>query len=540
MKEQYLNEVEFRMNSTEHKNKSHFKIRTFGDISIGDVTLNIPEKIQQMDISEKKDLKLIDIYFIPRNQQVPFNVSRSFYDTKSQKKSNKILPFLKLNNKSNKIGERNKENNDQFKKLIPESKYNRKCNILKTAIINKNKEETFLTNVPIVEKMKKHKSVNYLKNYYVNKNNDLIEKKIENSEKVNRNKLSLSKNEYNLTDKIIFNKSSYEKEEQDNDENIYKLLNKNKKLLKYLKEKKKELKTNKNKRRNQNKINYKRNADYIRSNTVNDINSLINKNTNKLTNKLTKTTEPNSFNETKNNNNNIKNLRSSPLNLKDIGNSTTQIFNQDTTDNTNNIFNSNKKCQKIKKLYYNKLLKNTSSNVYHNSLIDINDLLSELDIKTNPVYLKDIKNKTKFKKFLCYYKIMAAEKGINEKFENNNDDIYEIKNRVIKMKNKCKIILNELDKNNNFNLERIVKEFKKSELAKTSKDYFNDFDKKFTPNNFEVKTESKEQPDDVKYCNFIKRHHYFKKIVNDNFFEGVQANKLVESFIEKSKSKGKK
>ena len=539
MKEQYLNEVEFRMNSTEHKNKSHFKIRTFGDISIGDVTLNIPEKIQQMDISEKKDLKLIDIYFIPRNQQVPFNVSRSFYDTKSQKKSNKILPFLKLNNKSNKIGERNKENNDQFKKLIPESKYNRKCNVLKTAIINKNKEETFLTNVPIVEKMKKHKSVNYLKNYYVNKNNDLIEKKIENSEKVNRNKLSLSKNEYNLTDKIIFNKSSYEKEEQDNDENIYKLLNKNKKLLKYLKEKKKELKTNKNKRRNQNKINYKRNADYIRSNTVNDINSLINKNTNKLTNKLTKTTEPNSFNETKNNNN-IKNLRSSPLNLKDIGNSTTQIFNQDTTDNTNNIFNSNKKCQKIKKLYYNKLLKNTSSNVYHNSLIDINDLLSELDIKTNPVYLKDIKNKTKFKKFLCYYKIMAAEKGINEKFENNNDDIYEIKNRVIKMKNKCKIILNELDKNNNFNLERIVKEFKKSELAKTSKDYFNDFDKKFTPNNFEVKTESKEQPDDVKYCNFIKRHHYFKKIVNDNFFEGVQANKLVESFIEKSKSKCKK
>ena len=539
MKEQYLNEVEFRMNSTEHKNKSHFKIRTFGDISIGDVTLNIPEKIQQMDISEKKDLKLIDIYFIPRNQQVPFNVSRSFYDTKSQKKSNKILPFLKLNNKSNKIGERNKENNDQFKKLIPESKYNRKCNVLKTAIINKNKEETFLTNVPIVEKMKKHKSVNYLKNYYVNKNNDLIEKKIENSEKVNRNKLSLSKNEYNLTDKIIFNKSSYEKEEQDNDENIYKLLNKNKKLLKYLKEKKKELKTNKNKRRNQNKISYKRNADYIRSNTVNDINSLINKNTNKLTNKLTKTTEPNSFNETKNNNN-IKNLRSSPLNLKDIGNSTTQIFNQDTTDNTNNIFNSNKKCQKIKKLYYNKLLKNTSSNVYHNSLIDINDLLSELDIKTNPVYLKDIKNKTKFKKFLCYYKIMAAEKGINEKFENNNDDIYEIKNRVIKMKNKCKIILNELDKNNNFKLERIVKEFKKSELAKTSKDYFNDFDKKFTPNNFEVKTESKEQPDDVKYCNFIKRHHYFKKIVNDNFFEGVQANKLVESFIEKSKSKGKK
>ena len=539
MKEQYLNEVEFRMNSTEHKNKSHFKIRTFGDISIGDVTLNIPEKIQQMDISEKKDLKLIDIYFIPRNQQVPFNVSRSFYDTKSQKKSNKILPFLKLNNKSNKIGERNKENNDQFKKLIPESKYNRKCNILKTAIINKNKEETFLTNIPIVEKMKKHKSVNYLKNYYVNKNNDLIEKKIENSEKVNRNKLSLSKNENNLINKIIFNKSSYEKEEQDNDENIYKLLNKNKKLLKYLKEKKKELKTNKNKRRNQNKINYKRNADYIRSNTVNDINSLTNKNSNKLVNKLTKITEPNSFNETKENNN-IKNLRSSPLNLKDVGNSTTQIFNQDTTDNTNNIFNSNKKCQKIKKLYYNKLLKNTSSNVYHNSLIDINDLLSELDIKTNPVYLKDIKNKTKFKKFLCYYKIMAAEKGINEKFENNNDDIYEIKNRVIKMKNKCKIILNELDKNNNFNLERIVKEFKKSELAKTSKDYFNDFDKKFTPNNFEVKTESKEQPDDVKYCNFIKRHHYFKKIVNDNFFEGVQANKLVESFIEKSKSKCKK
>ena len=557
MEEQNLNKLTYRTNSTEPNEISCFKTQTFGDISINEFSYSIPQRIHQMHVAEMDDLKLIDVRFIPKKPQFQINMDRTFYGTKAKKKSNKILPYLKLKNQTNQkiinqMRKRNREIQEQFKKLLPGHKNIRKSSIYKTPSCNNNKEETFITKIPYVEKIKKHKSVNNLKQYYTNKDKNLIQTPFKYSEKLNLNKLNVYKNEYDFMDKIIFNQSDNEKEEQYNEENIHKLIKKNKRLSRYLYEKKQELKQKKNKLRSQKTMH---NKDFFRSYTVNNNKNLlnINKNINKLNDKLNKITETNSLNKT--NDDNIKNLCQPNLNLNDIDNSH-GISNKTITDNIHNILNSYKSSKNIKRLYLNKLMKDISSkNVYKinpivkdNKLIDINNLLSELDIKMSPVYLKEIKNEAKLKQFLYLYKIMTTEQGINENYEDNNDKISERKNKVTKMKNKCKIILDELDKNNNFNLDQFVKEFKKSELAMTFKDFFynylliilRNYDKKIVPNTFEIKTEPKEQPEDVKYCNFIKRHHYFKKLLNEQFNEGKQAKKLIESFIKKSKSKGKK
>ena len=549
-----LNNTAFKTNSTKPNKTSYFKTYTFNDISIDNCTFDIPKKMNQMHINEMNNLKLMDIRFLPKNSQFSFNTD---HGSKSSKKNGKVLPYLKYKNQSNQkiinqMRRRNKEIEEQFKKLLPK-KNHRKSYILNTVLPNDIKKEKLITKIPAENKRRKYKSVNNLKQYFINKNNDLVQKKMEYSEKINKNKLDYYKNQYNLMNKLKFNESDYEKEEQDKEDDIHKLINKNKRLFKFLNEKEKECK--KNKQNNDKEVNNSRNFEYIHKNTMNDINLLnIDKNTSELPHKLYQTTGSNTFRETTNNNK--KRLCPPPLNLNDIGINTIQNFKQATIDNTNIVLKNNKNHQNIKKLYSNKILKNINSKSVHkknsinkdNDLIDINDLLSEFDIKMNPVYLREIKDKTKLKRFLYYYKIMKTERGINESYENNNDSISERKNKVIKMKNKCKNILKELDRKNNFNLDQFVREFKRSELAMTFKDFFynylliilENYDKKIVPETFEIKKESKEQQNDVKYCNFIKRHRYFKKVLNDQFKEGIQANNLVENFIIKNETNEEK
>ena len=136
---------------------------------------------------------------------------------------------------------------------------------------------------------------------------------------------------------------------------------------------------------------------------------------------------------------------------------------------------------------------------------------------------------------------MNVEHGINQNYVHNNDKIKERKNIIIKMKNKCKTILSELDNKNNFNLDKFVIEYKKSDLDMTFPQYYNylltilqNYDKKVVPNTFEIKNENKGQSDDLKYSTVVQKHRHFIKILDEQVKEGQYANKLVENFINKA------
>ena len=500
----------------------------------------------------------------------------------------KLIPDLYRKNKMRQKL-KDKQNNNIRRKSVMENNYN-------TFITKMKLEEK--------EKINRYKSgvnMHFLKNHC---DNIRLDSKSSETDRTQRKKFHskkmdlLSKDNY----KIFKNKYLYtiaNEEEEIIDKNIEKLIHKNEVLSRFLNKKKKgskrkkqilnfnkQFKLNekdKNKNNNNNFITYINNNNIAKNSNQKDIthirsNTDINENIINIKNVVSNYPIKNIFsrknskeesnlyfeNTNKNTiNNDISNSKKNTNKNFALSNSTTTFnkFNKTSTADTfNQTLSTNSYNNTKNNLYYKTFLSNSvkSNNININNsakilnskshdkfknktLNDIRNLLSEFNLELDPCFLKDIKDKTRLKHFLYYFKIMNVEHGINQNYVHNNDKIKERKNVIIKMKNKCKTILSELDNKNNFNLDKFVIEYKKSDLDMTFPQYYNylltilqNYDKKVVPNTFEIKNENKGQSDDLKYSTVVQKHRHFIKILDEQVKEGQYANKLVENFINKA------
>ena len=110
------------------------------------------------------------------------------------------------------------------------------------------------------------------------------------------------------------------------------------------------------------------------------------------------------------------------------------------------------------------------------------------------------------------------------------------------MKNKCRNILEELDKRNNFDLDEYIKEFENKDMNMSFFTFFNyllmilkNYDKKIIKNTYEIKKGTKDQPDEVKYSNVTKKHKIFMNLIEKQFNEGKNMDKLLMKCLNKTK-----
>ena len=547
-----------------------------------------PQNRHKTKINESSDTKLIPYLKTVNksNKKIMDEIEKRNKEITEQIR--KLLPsFYRKNKMKPKIKVKQKNNNNIIKKK---------------PIIHK--DDTFITKIrpEDYDKINRYKSgvnMHFLKNccdnIVLNDKNTRIDynkRKTYHSKKMDLNNYEIFKDKYLYTDVNV--------EEEAIDKNIRKLMHKNELLFKFLKKKKKGKLYKKQALKNNRQTKEKdENNNYNFITCMNDDNNNFYNNINKKS--LTHTRNKKDANE---NIHNLKKVSSNYL-YKNIfprknSNEGLNLYFENVNKNINNtvdpnnsiiknnknfvLFNSTMTFNKFNKTStadsFNQTLSgysynNTKNNLYNKTflsnsnqsncsninnsvkifntkshakfknktLIDIKNLLSELNIKLDPCFLKEIKDKTKLKHFLYYFKIMNVEYGINQNFLYNNDKIKDRKNDVIKMKHKCKNILNKLDKKNNYNLDKFVREYKKSELGMSFSQYYNyllmilqNYNKKIVPNTFEIKEENKGKSEDLKYSNVVQKHKNFIKLLNEQLKEGQYANKLVENFINKAEN----
>ena len=164
------------------------------------------------------------------------------------------------------------------------------------------------------------------------------------------------------------------------------------------------------------------------------------------------------------------------------------------------------------------------------------------DTKIRSTFLNNLKDKEKLKRFLYFLKANNLESNFNKDYEDQYGKIKFQKSEVEKMKNKCRNILEELDKRNNFDLDEYIKEFEKKDMNMSFFTFFNyllmilkNYDKKIINNTYEIKKESKERPDEVKYSNVTKKHEIFMNLIEKQFNEGKNMDKLLMKCLNKTK-----
>lgn len=164
------------------------------------------------------------------------------------------------------------------------------------------------------------------------------------------------------------------------------------------------------------------------------------------------------------------------------------------------------------------------------------------DTKIRTAFLNNLKDKEKLKRFLYFLKANNLELNFNKDYANVYGKIKFQKSEVEKMKNKCRNILEELDKRNNFDLDEYIKEFETKDMNMSFFTFFHyllmilkNYDKKIINNTYEIKKESKEQPDEVKYSNVTKKHEMFMNLIEKQFNEGKNMDKLLMRCLNKTK-----
>ena len=527
---------------------------------------DIQTKINKINDEEINDLKLIDIRFIRKflseheinsSSARTSNITQSFSHTfnnrhsinkKSTRKEIKIFPYLFMNKKS--------KNKSSDKRTITENNENSK-----NKNINKNEKKLFVTKIENEKKFKNnfYRSSLFLNNTYTNnenKNPNFNNKNNENS----KNKLILilnnnssndvkNKSKNNFLEEVKIKKSHKYKSHSEikkinsknqslkdididkEDKIIYKMLNKNKRLIEFIK--------HRNKRRNQNYFHLnkiqndvskdlinKTKSNYLKidKNILTPLKSYDFKNKVSITNQkeekvksLGKSDKLLKLNTLNNDNSQYKKIINNKLNLKTNIDDTNQIH-----DSNNEIENNN--------IDLNYIFKNKSL---------LNDIVTNIkEMKINNNYLKDLNNKEKLKRLLYIIKVNNLEKDANGIFENENSKLKIGKMNVIKMKNKCKNILEELDKKNNFNLDEFIRDYEGKDLGINFIEFFNyllmilaNYDKKIVPNTFVIKKETKKQLEDVKYSHVLKKHNEFMNLLDKQFNEGKNVDKLLNKFL---------
>ena len=215
---------------------------------------------------------------------------------------------------------------------------------------------------------------------------------------------------------------------------------------------------------------------------------------------------------------------------------------------TSNNFSSIQQNQHKKKLF-NKNMFQTKSFHFKNKGLNLPNTASYNDTKnsTNSFdgNMKYLYKKKKLSRFnLNYWKLLEIEKNINDAYNNNFIDINE-KNKIIKnIKQKCLLILKEIDKKNNFEIQEIVKEIKSQLLGVNFNDFYRylltilkNYDKKIVNWSFDIIEEDKDCPEELKLKNVRHRHQKFMNLVDKQYVCGINTNHYMDHLIKNSKYK---
>ena len=537
-------------------NKKHSKDKYLKENIFQELTIynnlkedDIQTKIRNIKSEELNDLKLIDIRLIHLNllsqQNLETNgnnspkIVKSFTNIVKQKgkKEIKNFPYISFSKKKKK---KYKSTDNKSKEIIKNDNIpnNEERKLFMTKIENMKKFNDFII------KNNKYRSIKdyNLENTYHKNNND-------SSKFINNN--YYYQTEYDLENNEILNNQKFKNNSQpkdfsnineNNNQNnkvtdidkddiaIYNLLRKNKELKEFLKDKKRRIKI---------KGNYIRNSILSKINETNNTfnKQIINKKQKRqsIENKkfinyknIVNLTQQREYKENQKKIINFNILKMNNINSHDML-SRNQIINA--INLKNNITSSNNKdLNETNDLDMHRLIKNKTL------LKSIINCIKEMNIKVN--LLKDLRNKEKLKRLLYIIKVNNLEQDLDKDFEKTNNKIKTTNSIIVKMKKKCKDILEDLDKKINFNLEEFIKEYEKKDLGINFVEFFNylliilvNYDKKIIPNTFTIKKETKKVQEDLKYSSVLKKHHEFMNLLDKQYNEGKNADKLLRKFI---------
>ena len=141
-------------------------------------------------------------------------------------------------------------------------------------------------------------------------------------------------------------------------------------------------------------------------------------------------------------------------------------------------------------------------------------------------------------------KFSELEKKINKSYHLNYHDINKKKKKIQKIKEKCKTLLKELDKKNNFELQQIIRDINDKLLSLDFKDFFGylltllkNYDKKIVNWSYDIVEEKNECPEELKYKNVRYRHKIFMGMLNRQYINGLNVNNHVNCLIKNSRDK---
>ena len=445
---------------------SDLKNSTFHNFNITNKKSNIASKVNEMDISENRNIKLINTFFLPSHIKSNKLITKNDND-KSNKNNMIKIPLNRKNSNILKKIALIKKNNKQYSSF--EEIQNR---ILFSMYKNNLKRQKYLSS------NKYYKNASKILNKFVKFN------------------LSTNNKENIITSQKVLKPIVTQKERINN------LLNSEKKSKFHINSEEK-------------KKNDKKNISFASNDTIKN--------------------HKNSYNI-------------SPYNNYYL-----------TVDN----FGSIKENKKNKKLYNstkrNHFLYNSKydKNLFQKKSLNSNNLqLPNTNTSTKYNYIKTTNNnsfdgrninKYKTKKIprvnLNYWKLLELENKFNTVYNDNCLDINE-QNKIIKqVKEKCKILLEEIDKKNNFEIQHIMKEIQEQLLGFGFKDFFRylltilkNYDKKIVDWSFDIVEDQKECPEELKFKNVRNRHKQFMGMLNRQYVCGVNANNHMDHLIKNAKN----
>ena len=465
----------------EKQKKSELRNLTFHNLDITNKKSDIASKINEMNISENRNIKLMSTFFLPSHINSKHIMMKNESDKINLKKLN-ILNYP-LNQRDSKI----------LNKLAL-----KKINNIKQNTFEDIQNKILLSMYKFNLKRQKYKSSN-LKN----KNSSKL---ININKRVNFN---ISSNDNNNDNKRINSQKKIKplKSRKDKKDGLIKL----EKDFKYL------IKSEDKKTKNENNITFAKNK-INKTKNFRDSNNISPYNKYYITS--------NEFNSLQNDK---KNKR------KKLYNSKKNIFLYKTKYNKNMFqtksFNSNN----YLKLPHEGI--RTNYNFKYNYIKTTNNSFDESQ--------KDINKPKKIPKLsLNYWTLLEIENKLNSVYNNNCTNINEQKKIIKQVKEKCKRLLEEIDKKNNFEIQHIIKEINEQLLSFGFKDFFRylltilkNYDKKIVDWSFDIIDDKKECPEELKFKNVRNRHKQFMGILDRQYVCGVNVNNHMNFLIKNSKNK---
>ena len=251
-------------------------------------------------------------------------------------------------------------------------------------------------------------------------------------------------------------------------------------------------------------------------------------------------------------NNTLKSLKNSknisPYNKYHL---TADNFISTKENKRNKIFcNNTKKNHYLFKSKFNqtlqaKSLNNNINKKFHN--ISYNTKYNYIKTTNNNSFERRNINKYKTKKIpkvnLNYWKILELENKFNTVYNDNYVDINEQKKIIQQVKEKYKILLEEIDKKNNFEIQQIIKEIQEQLLSFGFKDFFRylltilkNYDKKIVDWSFDIVEGDKDCPEELKFKNVRNKHKQFMSMLNRQYVCGINANNHMDHLIKNAKN----